>query len=690
MVGHLGDVNHTILVVGQVDECAEVHQADNLAIVDFADFRLLNDGFDHLLGNRSIRCLDGRNGDNAVVVDVDLCTRFGNDLLDHAAALADDFTDLVRVDLHGGHLGRPVGYVRARLGDRLEHDLVQNAITGNAALLKRLLDDVRSQAIDLDVDLDGGDTLLGTSDLKVHIAVEVLDALDIGEGGFLAAVGNQAARDTGNRCLDRHASIHQSQGRTADRALRGRTVGRNNFRNQTQCVREFLDARDNRQQRTFCQRTMADLTTARAAGRAGFADREGREVIMMDITLFLFFKDGVELLRIAQGAQSTQGQHLGLATGEHTRTVYARQDANFGSQRTDFFHAAAIDALAIGQPAANDLLLQLVYALGQIGAVLFQIRFVQGFLEGVDDLAHARVANGLVVGVHRHFEFVVALCLELVEQVVVDVVMFILELRLADFVLDALDKGTDLLDLLMRFHEGVEHVVLGHFLGAGFDHDDFILGGAQGHVHFADLALLAGRVDNDLAVYDADLAAANDVVERNVRNGNRDGRTQQSDDLGRVVIVVLEHRADDGNVIAEVLREQRTHRAVDLAGCQDGLFARTALTTHERTRDAANRIQALFKVDREREEIDAVARLGRCGRGDEHSGLAVTNQARAIGELCHFAGFNSQLPACKGGFKHAVVFEIKMVDIAHNCLLFVFSWPGVPGGRNGKPTVFST
>ena len=272
--------------------------------------------------------------------------------------------------------------------------------------------------------------------------------------------------------------------------------------------------------------------------------------------------------------------------------------------------------------------------------MLFLVFLVKARLELVDDRAHARVADGLVVGVHGDLELVVAGSLELVEQVVVDVVVLVLELGLADLVLDALDERADLLELLMRLHQGVEHLLLGHFLRARLDHDDLVLGRAQGDVHLGDLALLGGRVDNGLAVHDADLAARDDVVERDVRDRNRDRSAQQRHDLGGVVIVVLQHGAHDGNVVSEILGEQRAHRAVDLAGSQDRLLGRTALAAHEAARDAAYRIQALLEVHREREKVDAVARLGRRGRGDEHCGVAVAHEARAVGELRHLAGLD--------------------------------------------------
>ena len=272
--------------------------------------------------------------------------------------------------------------------------------------------------------------------------------------------------------------------------------------------------------------------------------------------------------------------------------------------------------------------------------MLFLVFLIQRCLELVDDRAHARVADGLVVGVHGDLELVIARSLELVEQVVVDVVVLILELGLADLVLDALNERADLLEFLVRFHQGVKHLILGHFLGARLDHDDLVLGCAQGHVHLGDLALLGGRVDDGLTVHNADLTARDDIVERDIRDRNRDRSAQQRYDLGGVVIVVLQHGADDGNIVSEILGEQRAHRAVDLAGGQNRLFGGTALAAHEAARDAAYCVQTLLKVDREREEIDAVARLGGRGRSDEHGGIAVAHQARAVGELRHLAGLD--------------------------------------------------
>ena len=235
----------------------------------------------------------------------------------------------------------------------------------------------------------------------------------------------------------------------------------------------------------------------------------------------------------------------------------------------------------------------------------------------------------------------------------------------------------------MSFHKRIEHIVLRNFLCTGLDHNDLVLGSAQGNVHLGYLALLGGRVDNGLAVNDANLAAGYNVVERNIRDRNCDGSAQQSNYLRRVVVVVLQNGADDGNVVAQVLREQRTHRAVDLTGGQDRLLGRTALAAHEGAGDAAYGVHALLEVNGEREKVDAVARLCGCGGGNEDCGLAVADEAGAVCQLRHLAGLDGQLAAGDLGLKNAVVFEVKVVDICH----FVSSF--ISGGRH-RPLALET
>ena len=70
---------------------------------------------------------------------------------------------------------------------------------------------------------------------------------------------------------------------------------------------------------------MADLATARAAGAAGFADAERREVVMQDETLRCFAAAvGVDVLRFFDRRQGGERERLGFAALENRGAVRAR------------------------------------------------------------------------------------------------------------------------------------------------------------------------------------------------------------------------------------------------------------------------------------------------------------------------------------------------------------------------------
>ena len=89
---------------------------------------------------------------------------------------------------------------RSRLCDALEHDLIQNiALSPALVLCDRFLHDRTGQAVDLDIHLDGGDTIMGTGHLEVHISEEILQALNIGQYDIIV-IGLAGHQTTGNTC----------------------------------------------------------------------------------------------------------------------------------------------------------------------------------------------------------------------------------------------------------------------------------------------------------------------------------------------------------------------------------------------------------------------------------------------------------------------------------------------------------
>ena len=78
-------------------------------------------------------------------------------------------------------------------------------------LLQRLTQKLLGQSINFHVHLQGVDALFGTGNLEVHVAEEVLDALNVAEDGILpiGVIGDQAHRNTGHGRLEGHTRIHQ-------------------------------------------------------------------------------------------------------------------------------------------------------------------------------------------------------------------------------------------------------------------------------------------------------------------------------------------------------------------------------------------------------------------------------------------------------------------------------------------------
>ena len=76
--------------------------------------------------------------------------------------------------------------------------------------------DLLGNAFDLDIHLQGSDTVGCTSYFKVHVAEVIFVAEDVSQNGETLAFLDQTHGDTGNRRLQRHTRVHQRQAAYAD------------------------------------------------------------------------------------------------------------------------------------------------------------------------------------------------------------------------------------------------------------------------------------------------------------------------------------------------------------------------------------------------------------------------------------------------------------------------------------------
>ncbi len=96
---HLRHVYQAVLGAEEIHERTEIGDLHDGALIDHADLGLLRDRLDPVERRLDRLAVGGSNLDGAVVGDVDLGAGLLDDLADHFAAGADDFTNLVGRDL---------------------------------------------------------------------------------------------------------------------------------------------------------------------------------------------------------------------------------------------------------------------------------------------------------------------------------------------------------------------------------------------------------------------------------------------------------------------------------------------------------------------------------------------------------------------------------------------------------------
>src|SRR5689334_19350248 len=166
----LADVQQAVLAREQRDERTEVRRLDDGAEVALADLghRRVRDAVDDRAGRLRGLAVGGADVDRAVVLDGDLRAGVVLDLVDDLALGADHLADLVDRDLHGDDPRRVEGHL-ARCVDGLGHHL-EDRHPGVLGLGQRTREDLGRDAVELGVELERGDELLGAGDLEVHVA----------------------------------------------------------------------------------------------------------------------------------------------------------------------------------------------------------------------------------------------------------------------------------------------------------------------------------------------------------------------------------------------------------------------------------------------------------------------------------------------------------------------------------------
>ena len=142
-----------------------------------------------------------------------------------------------------------------------------------------------------------------------------------------------------------------------------------------------------------------------------------------------------------------------------------------------------------------------------------------------------------------------------------------------------------------------------------------------------------------MSVHAADAACTNGAEERDVRNHQSGGGTEDAEDVCFVFAIAAEKGGDDLHFIHEAFREEGADRAVRHTGRKDFLFRGATFAFEEAARNLSSRREAFAVFDGEGEEIDAFARS--CGAdADENDCVALADGDGTVGQQGHFSGFD--------------------------------------------------
>ena len=362
---------------------------------------------------------------------------------------------------------------------------------------------------------------------------------------------------------------------------------------------------------------------------------------MVDVALLVLDAEAVDALELAGAAQREQAHGLRLAASEECAAVRARDDADLAADLSDLVGAATVGpALLHGDAVADDVLLELGEGALHVRDAVDARVVVEQRLDGLELDGGRRVLAVLLVGdLRRGVDLAGEPGADLFEDALVDGVLGHVPLGLAAGALQLELHVDELLDLVVRDAQGLDHDRLGDLLGARLDHHDGVAGAGDHEVDVGlVLRLLERRVHDELAVDATHAHGADGAVERDLADAESGGGAQRGEHVVGVLEVDRERGRHDVDLVHETLGEQRPDGPVDLASAEDGLLARPRLALDEAAGDLAGGVVPLFDVDGERKEVLSFADVLPRDGAHEHHGVPTTNENGAVCLLGQTAG----------------------------------------------------
>ena len=192
----------------------------------------------------------------------------------------------------------------------------------------------------------------------------------------------------------------------------------------------------------------------------------------MDVSLFRDRSQVVNDLRFRHRSQRRHSERLRLSARKEGGAVNARQQSHFAGDGADLVKRASVRTNLVNRNhVAHDLLRQVVEAFRHIRCIV-GINFLEMRFRFRFHFRHMGFAGQLIGIEDRRFQRFFRVFTDGLLNIFRDLRESDLPFRFAHFRDDLFLKSDELLDLLMREHDRVEHFFFRRFLRAAFYHED--------------------------------------------------------------------------------------------------------------------------------------------------------------------------------------------------------------------------
>src|SRR5207249_7955858 len=187
--------------------------------------------------------------------------------------------------------------------------------------------------------------------------------------------------------------------------------------------------------------------------------------------------------------------------------------------------------------------------------------------------------------------------------------------------------------------DSAEHLGFGNLLRAGFHHDDALFSAGHHDVQFGLAAFGVRRIGDEPAAFHPHANASQDVVERDIGNGQSGGGTADGERVGILFGVGRKDHGDDLGFVEESFGKQGADGPIDQAAGENFFFGGTALAFDETARNFSGGVVVFAVIDGEREK--AGSRFGLIGHtsGDQNHRVTGPHDNSAVRLFGHLTGF---------------------------------------------------